>query len=192
MSTFKRRLTHFASIPLGILLLLSTSANAELPGTYQGWVWETSLGHLFGFGLQEESCFSQLDVTVNGDLTWTASGTDEVCWGRTSENSIPPRAYFNYDGTNFVSAEDFSSRSTRSLVSAGGNLYELYGEDVIGMTGQGEERLGTILSEPAGDNLLIIGGTDSFADVTSNEAFRFVDVLVKSTSVARVAENLVG
>ena len=106
---------------------------------------------------------------------------DDACVSRLTNNAEPARTFFNYDqGTNTIpNIEGFEARSTRPLVSAGGNLLELYGEDVEGGAGLGEERLATLLAEPSGSDLLIAGAFDSFGDTNYTEAWGEVDVVVK-------------
>ena len=134
--------------------------------------------------MTEDYCFGQLDISLNADLTWAADIVDEVCWqrimmnnGRTTANA-PPHT-----------AEDFEFQSTQPLVSAGGNLYEMYGEEVIASVGQGEERLATILSAPSDDNLLILGYYDRESDLGNTGYYHVLDQLVKSTPAIRGART---
>ena len=131
-----RRFSRALFIQVSVLLLLSLSrgASADPVGDYQGWLWET--GIINGSVFTEEQCFGQSDLTIVGGVDWTIGLTDEVCWGRRTTNT--GRSYDNPPPFDLNNEEP--DQSTRPLVSAGGNLYELYGEEVISSVGQGEER----------------------------------------------------
>jgi hypothetical protein len=164
---------------------------------FEGWLWETAaINSPFLPELEEEYCFGPISIEIDADDNWNIAGS-AACTGRLTTNNNPARAYFNYDqGTDTIPlVETFQARSTRPLVSAGGNLFELFGEDVEMGVGQGEERLATVLAEPSDGDLLIAGGYDSFADVNFAESFGFVDLFVKSSpeiKAARVASDLEG
>ena len=116
--------THFfapvslVSVSIFLLSFIAQPASADPIGDYQGWLWET--GILIDGDFTEEACFGQLDIPIAGDLNWTLSLLDEVCWGRTTlntgrvANNFPPFAVENFE----------PDQSTQPLVNAGGNLYE--------------------------------------------------------------------
>jgi hypothetical protein len=180
--------------PRLLVLLILTGAPsfacAQSAGDYQGWLFGTG-----GFedisSVTEEYCFGAMDFSLAGDLTFSLAGTDEICWGRVTGSDA--RTFFNYDpGTDsLLGAENFLLQSTRPLVSADGNLWEVYGEEVIGGIGEGEQRLATLLATPTGGNLLLIGDHISNFD----EVFTSLLVLVRSTPEirdARVTSDLEG
>jgi hypothetical protein len=179
-------LSTFACSQLAVLLLLSfvRSASADPGGTsYEGWIWETDIYTDFGF--TEEWCFGQINLAFSPTLTWSTNnaGTVDVCWGR--ETTGFGRSLINFPFTSDPS----DAQSTRPLVSAGGNLYELFGEELVGGIGQGEERIGTLLSSSA-DNLLILGSYQTFTtSFFSIEEYRFVDLFVSSTPSVKAARN---
>ena len=160
---------------------------------YQGWLWDYEVRKPF-VGLGEEFCFGQISLEIFDDDTWLADGED-VCWGRDTYNNDPARSFFNFDGTSLAGTETFEAQSTRPLVTAGGNLLELYGEDVEMGAGQGEGRLATVLADPDDGDLLLLGGYNS-EDIQGNQySSGFVDVLVKANpavSAARAPSDLYG
>ena len=164
-------------VPIIMLLFVTKAANTAPIGDYQGWLWETGVTNL---EQDEEFCFAREDFAFAAGLTWSGGTTGDVCWGRRTTSA--GRTLFNFPH----SSSTFLEQSTRPLVSAGSNLYEMYGEDVIGGIGQGEERLGTILTTPTDDNLLLLGGYEA-NDLTGREYFSFLDVLVKNTASVRDA-----
>jgi len=175
---------HCYIVPIIVLLFVAEAANTAPLGDYQGWLWETGITNL---EQDEEYCFAQEDFDFSASPFWTGGTTDEVCWGRNITAS--GRALVNGPPHTSVTLLE---QGTRALVSAGGNLYEMFGEDVIGGIGQGEERLGTILATPTDDNLLLLGGYEVNAGAT-REYFAYLDLLVKNTTAvreARVAANL--
>ena len=90
-------------ISASILMLsfFAQPASAAPVGDYQGWLWET--GILIDSDFTEEACFGQLDIPIAGDLNWTLSLLDEVCWGRTTlntgrvANNFPPFVVDNFE-----------------------------------------------------------------------------------------------
>ena len=165
------------------------------PTHYQGWIWETGVAGVLPGLLNEETCFGQIDLFLADDDTWTSMGADEVCWGRSTTNDIPARSYNNFAAGSFLSTEDFESESTQPLVNAGGNLLEVYGQDIELGVGLGEERFGTLLAEPSDGDLIVVGGYFEFSTAGYTEAVNFVDLFVKSTdSIAstRIAADLEG
>jgi hypothetical protein len=164
---------------------------------FSGWFW---LSETFNTPsvpeLEEGRCFGPLVLLVDSTDNWDLFG-DDACVSRLTNNADPARTFFNYDqGTNTIlNIGGFEARSTRPLVSAGGNLLEVYGEDVEGGVGLGEARLATLLAEPSGSDLLIAGAFDSFGDTNYTEAWGEVDVVVKDlpdVSATRVASDLEG
>ena len=95
----------------------------------------------------------------------------------------------NYDPftDTILDLDIFEARSTQPLVSAGGNLLEVYGEGVEEGVGEGEGRIGTVLAEPSGSDLLMLGSYDFFTDPFFAEYFGFVDLLVKDSPDARAS-----
>jgi len=175
---------------------LSFSTVFAQTSEYQGWTFSTGVNKYSAPTLLEEQCFGQLNLSiVDADQTWTAIGTDEVCWGRITINVNPPRIYFDYDGTNFTGVGAFEARSTRPLVSAGGNLVEAYGEDVGEDAGQ-ESRVATLITEPVDGDFMMIDSSEMSTVPGAEAAYGYgPDVLVKSsTSVvqARVPADLEG
>ena len=164
---------------------------------FAGWLWETgAFNTAFLPELEEENCFGPIAIEIDAGDNWSINGS-AACTGRITANNVPPRTYISYDPiTDTISdVETFEARSTRPLVSAGGNLLELIGEDVEMGVGQGEERLATILAEPSGSDLLIAGGYIAFADVNFAESSGFVDLFVKSSPnvrMNRMASDLEG
>jgi len=159
----------------------------ESPTNYQGWLWETS-AYGSGFGVDEENCFGQIDLLLNPDSTWTVAAGEEVCRGRHTQSNSRTLVNSPPFATSVIEAQ-----STRPLLSAGGNLFEAYGEDVLGGIGQGEERLATLLAEPSGEDLIILGGTQTIDLPDDLELSSFVHVLAKATPAvvaARVANDL--
>ena len=170
---------HLVAISILLLLSFARSASADPAGDYQGWIWEE--GVFTDFGFTEEFCLGQINLNIAVDLTWSTdnTGTIDVCWGRTTTNT----GRF-HDNVPWSSASPQDVQSTRPLVDAGGNLLELYGEDLIGDIGQGEERLATILSS-SGANFLIMGGYDALTQPAFIDEFRFIDLFVTSTPSVR-------
>lgn len=188
-SSTRSTCVRFSLVCFFFILSLTRPVAADPSGDYQGWLWET--GIFTGGAFNEEMCFSQVDLSFLPDSNWTSGLVDEVCWGRFTINTgrfysnAPPFSVFNEE----------ADQSTQPLISAGGNLYEIYGEEFENMVGQGEERFGTVLSAPSNDNLLIAGGVDSENDQFGDEYFRFIDLFVKSTpatQAARTAGDLAG
>ena len=164
-------------------------ASAAVPSQYQGWLWETS-AYSSGFSVQEENCYGQLDLVLNEDLTWTAAGTDEVCRGRDTQGNS--RSFINPAP---VATSDFEAQSTQPLVSAGGNFYEVYGEDVVGGIGEGEARVATALFAPTNGTLLFLGGHEAINEPGDLGSSGFLHVLAKTTPSiveARTAADLEG
>lgn len=165
--------------------------------SYTGWMWETGVSNFAPLAeLQEENCFGQMFLGVDSDDNWNISGSD-ACTGRLTTNSNPARTYVNYDQVSdtIPVVEALEARSTRPLVSAGGNLSELIGEDVEMGVGQGEARLATMLASPSTGDLLMVGGYDGYSDPDYSEQFGFVNLFVKDspdTRAARVASDLEG
>ena len=166
---------------------------------FEGWLWETGVFNSPSLPfpeLGEEYCFGQIILNVDIDDNWDILGTD-ACTGRRTINAVPAREYLNYEqGTDTnPHTETFLARSTQPLVSAGGNLLELVGEEIEMGVGLGSERLATILPEPSDSDLLIAGGYSSYEEFDYFESFSFVDLLVSSTpgvKADRVADDLVG
>ena len=164
---------------------------------FSGWIWSNETFNTPSIPeLEEGKCFGPLNFLIDSGDNWDIFG-DDACVSRLTNNADPARTFWNYDpGTDTIQTiESFEARSTRPLVSAGGNLVELYGEDVEGGVGTGEERLATILAEPSNSDLLIAGVFSSFADANYAEAFGEVDVVVKDlpdVRAARVASDLEG
>jgi len=188
-----RQLTTLASTLS--LIALSSSSHGAPSGEYQGWLWETGVTKSSPSNLTEEYCFGRIDISIAVDLNWDATVTDEVCWGRTTTNS--GRILNNFDGStlSFFSTENSADQSTRPLVSAGGNLKEIFGEELIMGVGQGEYRPATLMSTPSDDSLIVVSGYEQFIDAGEEEALGFVDIFVKSTPAirdARVTADLVG
>ena len=150
---------------------------------FQGWLWETSVTNSpFVPELAEEECFGPISLNIDAADNWTLNGTD-ACVGRFTNNTNPARTYMNYEpGTQTIpSVNDFAARSTRQLVSAGGNLLEFFGEGVDMGVGEGEERIGTVLAEPSDSDLLLIGRYSSFEDASFVESSGFVVPFVSSS-----------
>jgi len=160
-------------------------------------LWETAaFNSPFVPELEEEYCFGPMSLEIDAADNWNINGS-AACTGRVTTNNDPARAYLNYDqGTGTIPfVENFEARSTRPLVSAGGNLLELFGEDVEMGVGSGEERLGSVLAEPSNSSLLIVGAYNSFVDANFAESSGFVDLLVKSSAdikAVRTASDLEG
>lgn len=182
--------------PLAVFLcIISPSSFAALPGTYQGWTADSGVISTPGFKLTEEYCGAQDNLTIDGGLNWTSALIGEVCWGR--ETFSNARNYWNYDPNTglHLTAEDFDDRSTRPLVSAGGNLKVIYGEEVENGIGDGEERFGTLLSTPSDDSLLIVTAHEYLVEDGTEEDFGGGAIFVKSTAAiknARTASDLAG
>ena len=150
------------------------SAEAADSGThYQGWLWETST-YSDEFTVEEENCFGQVDLLVNGDMTWDYAGTDEVCRGR----NTGPNYRTLYNSPPYTT-DEFHVDGSTPIQSAGGNLYEMYGE-IIG-DGQGVQRLATTLLEPDGQDLAIVGSYTPTDLPGDHEGLGFIHLLAKST-----------
>jgi hypothetical protein len=162
---------------------------AEAPsGAYQGWLW-TNETSVVPATVREEFCSGGfgLDFTVD---SWALDAPAQVCWGR--ETTTSSRALFN--PPQHAGAE-FASQSTQPLQSAGGNLFEIYGEEVVADVGQGAERIGTVLAEPSGADLLFIGAHDAADDVSGRRIGQTIDVAVQATPAivaARTTGDLSG
>jgi hypothetical protein len=164
---------------------------------YSGWLWESgSTNSAPLVELEEEICFGPLFLGLESDDNWFLLGED-ACVGRRTTNTQPARNFVNYDPNSgtipFIGS--FEVRSTQPMASAGGNLSEIYGEDIENSVGLGGERLATVLEEPSGGDLAIIGGYNAFGDLDNTEYFGFVDLFVKDspdTRAARSASDLEG
>ena len=168
---------------------LTSNAYGQLSGDFQGWMFET--GGFEDASITENFCFAQLNLSLALDQSFDVQGTDDVCWGRLTTNDS--RSFINFDPTTgtFISSENFLMQSTRPLVGAGGNFYEIYGEDVVGGIGQGENRLATMLATPSDENFLLFGVHNANFD----EVFTNISTLVRTTSAvqaARTAADLAG
>ena len=181
----RRQTVRLAQAVMLFCLSIAQSAGADPAGnTYKGWIWEN--GMFTDIGFSEEFCFGEIVLDVAGDLNWSTNhtGTVDVCWERVIESD--GRWLLNVP----FSSDPSDDQSTRPLVSAGGNLFEIYGEEVIGGIGLGEERLATMLSS-SGDNLLLIGAYDSFTLAPFFiEEFRTIDVLVTATPAVQAARTI--
>jgi hypothetical protein len=169
-----------------VLPALASPGRAATPsGTYQGWLWELGTTVESPFA-EDEVCPGLFDLTFAPGLTWSAAST-EFCYGR--RTGPAGRSLINIGPTL---TEDGASTSTQPLVSAGGNLYEVYGEND---DEPGEERMGTLQSEPSAASLLIVGSHE-FADSPAlRQQAQAVHVAVKRTPAvvaARTAEDLEG
>ncbi|MGI9203971.1 MAG: hypothetical protein ACR2Q3_08170, partial [Woeseiaceae bacterium] len=150
------------------------NVSAELESVnFEGWLWNTAAG---GFPpnnfLEEDYCFGTINLLIGADDNWTVGG-NEVCYGRQTNNAIPPREYENFDGATFPEVDRIAADSSSPLLSAGGNLVEAFAPDDFDV----EERIATILAEPAGSDLLILGGFEN----PGLDADGFIHLLVKSS-----------
>jgi hypothetical protein len=184
------RTTAFRACALAAALMAPQAGFAEAPaGAYQGWLWtnESSAAPAI---VREEFCSGGFGLEFAVDETWALAAPAQVCWGRQTTTSS--RSLFNppqHTGT------EFDSRSTRPLKAAGGNLFEIYGEEVVADVGQGEERIGTVLTEPSGADLLFIGTHEAADDVTGRSIGQTLDVAVQATpaiAAARTTDDLAG
>jgi hypothetical protein len=157
-------------------------------GSYQGWEWSTGV-FVEPTSVEEEYCSGEMLFEFEPDLNWTVDGPEQACWGRTTTTSS--RALFGLP----LTAEAFHVRSTRPLVGAGGNLYEVYGENVVESVGEGEQRIGTLLVEPTGADLAIFGLHVALAEEGSQTFVQAIDFAVSATPAVieeRTAADLEG
>ncbi len=166
-----------------LLLFLFNGASAQLAREYQGWLFET--GTYEDGAIVEEFCFAQVNASIQLTGSFDYNGTDAVCYGRFTTNLT--RQYFNFNPNtgSYTDSENFLLQSTRPLVDAGGNLREVFGEEVIMGVGQGEQRLATILATPSDENFLIIGSQVAFPD----EAYTNVTPMVSWSPAVRAERN---
>ncbi|MDH4316423.1 MAG: hypothetical protein OEW68_16500 [Gammaproteobacteria bacterium] len=162
----------------------------ESPTNYQGWLWGIGNYGYGSFGAEEEYCFGPFGLSLFPDLTWEGGTNDEVCWGR--ETFSDTRDFVNPPP---FATESIDVRSTRPLQNAGGELHEWYGQEFIGGIGQGETRRGTVLGEPSGRDLLMIGAHQEFGSQFNPLSFSYLHLMVTSSDAvkaARTAADLIG
>ena len=181
MLTIRRFIPRLATLSL---LFFVVGVHAEPSGDYQGWMWRTGTNINPAGDFTEDYCFGQFDLSIAGDLSWDSVGTDDVCWGRQTTSNERSINNFNTNTLSFYDTDSFTYQSTRPLISAGGNLKEVYGEVVITDVGQGEERIGTSLST-SDDSLMLVTGYELYELGGDRENFASLDVYVKSTPSIR-------
>jgi hypothetical protein len=186
----------FSYARLATALLLSFTgvgpALADPPsGPYLGWEFWTGV-LASPTEVEEEYCSGEMIFDFAPDLTWELTGPREACWGRrTTANS---RVRFGLP----LSGETLQVQSTQPLVSAGGNLYEVYGQDteeIFAAADDLEHRLATLLMEPTGGDLAILGQYATVTDAGSHQFAAATHLAVSATPAvisARTAEDLEG
>ena len=184
MQSLAVRFTRLSFVSFLLILAMSRPAAADPSGEYQGWLWESGM-FFDSSSFSEENCFARNDLDFAVDLNWTLTLTNDVCWGRTTRNT--GRTPDNFPP--FTANNDDPDQSTRPLVNAGGNLWEVWGQEFEQGVGQGEERFATLMSLPSNDSLLMIGGYYVEADQFEEEYFRFIDLVVKNTTATQNART---
>jgi hypothetical protein len=178
-----------------VLLLALAGAGPALAdppaGPYLGWEFWT--GVLASQSeVEEEYCSGELVFDFAPDLTWELTGPREACWGRRTTSSS--RVRFGLP----LSGETLGVQSTEPLVGAGGNLYEVYGQDtdeIFPAADDLEHRLATLLMEPSGGDLAILGQYGTVTDAGSHQFAAATHLAVSATPAvidARTAEDLEG
>jgi len=156
------------------------------PSIFAGWLWDSAVFGTPPVELEEAQCFGTIDLEIASDDTFDAS-LEEVCWGRKTNNANPARTYVNFNGATLPVVDSSPAYGTRPLVDAGGNLLEVFVPDDFGA----EDRVATLLAEPTGSDLLLLGGYEA----RPFEGDSFLHTMVKTSAdvtAARVASGLEG